>query len=606
MSEEKISPTHTRILMKRLLTDYVRHHRSRIGLALLCMSIVAASTVMLAKQMEPIIDDIFLQQREDLLLPIALGVLGIFVIKGAATFGQSLLMQIVGLRIVATIQDQLFARLVSADMAFFHSESPGNLISRFMNDVNMLRNVVSTTLTSIGKDTFTAIGLIGMMFYQDWLLATVAFIAFPTAILPISRTGKRMRKVSRNMQNSMGNLTTRLDEAFQGIRHVKAYGMEKLERDRVGEAVGEVRNLHIKAARTGSFLSPVMETLGGFAIAVVVLYGGSEVIQGNKEPGAFFSFITALLLAYEPIKKLSKLNNALQTGLAAADRVYRILDSTPEIQNRPDATELVVTQGQVEFRNVTFAYEKDKASEGGKPQTALNSINLVAPSHKTIALVGASGAGKTSILNLIPRFYDVTEGTILIDGQDVRDVSMESLRNSLALVSQETQLFDDTIRANIAYGRMDAGEEEIIAAAKAAHAHDFIMSLPDGYDTEVGPRGSRLSGGQRQRVSIARAMIRNAPILLLDEATSALDTESERRVQEALKTLMEGRTTFVIAHRLSTIVDADIIYVMDQGQIVEQGTHAELLKLDGIYSRLSRLQQNKPLEQDLSLDVVSH
>jgi len=559
------------------------------------MAFVAGSTVMLAKQMEPIINDIFLKRQEELLMPIALGVVGIFFVKGAATYAQSMLMQHVGLEIIATIQEQLFKKLMRADLAYFHEESPGNLVSRFMNDANMLKGVVSNTLTSIGKDTLTAVGLIGMMFYQDWLLATIAFAAFPTAILPIAKTGRRIRKVSTNTQESMGLLTTRLDEAFQGIRHVKAYNMEDHETKRVSETILTVLRLNLKAARTSSILSPIMETLGGIAIAVVILYGGNEVIQGTKDPGSFFAFITALLLAYEPIKKLSKLNASMQTGLAAAHRVYSILDSEPSIKDVAETKELEITKGDVVFENVYFNYDENTP--------ALEAINLTAQASKTIALVGASGAGKTSILNLIPRFYDITKGKITFDGQDIRDVSLKSLRQATALVSQEIQLFDDTVRANIAYGKTDASDEEIIEAAQNAHAHDFILSLPEGYDTQVGPRGSRLSGGQRQRVAIARAMVKNAPVLLLDEATSALDTESERHVQTALNTLMKGRTTFVIAHRLSTVIDADMIYVMDKGKIIEEGTHSQLLEKSGTYAKLYALQfaEEAQTNDDISL-----
>ncbi|WP_417452789.1 ABC transporter ATP-binding protein [Kiloniella sp.] len=578
----KLGDASTQFLIKRLFKDYVSGQLVKIAFSLIAMAFVAGSTVMLAKQMEPIINDIFLKRQEDLLLPIALGVIGIFFVKGAATYAQSMLMQHVGLEIIATIQEQLFKKLMRADLAYFHEESPGNLVSRFMNDANMLKGVVSNTLTSIGKDTLTAVGLIGMMFYQDWFLATIAFAAFPTAILPIAKTGKRIRKVSTNTQESMGLLTTRLDEAFQGIRHVKAYNMEDHETKRVSETILTVLRLNLKAARTSSILSPIMETLGGIAIAIVILYGGNEVIQGTKDPGSFFAFITALLLAYEPIKKLSKLNANMQTGLAAAHRVYSILDSEPNIKDPSDAKELEITKGDVIFEDVYFNYDDNTS--------ALEAINLTAKANKTIALVGASGAGKTSILNLIPRFYDVTKGKITFDGQDIRDVSLSSLRQATALVSQEIQLFDDTVRANIAYGKTDASEEEIIEAAKNAHAHDFILSLPEGYDTQVGPRGSRLSGGQRQRVAIARAMVKDAPVLLLDEATSALDTESERHVQTALNTLMKGRTTFVIAHRLSTVIDADMIYVMDKGKIIEEGTHTQLLKKSGTYAKLYALQ----------------
>ncbi|WP_421782868.1 lipid A export permease/ATP-binding protein MsbA [Kiloniella litopenaei] len=591
----KLGDASTQFLIKRLFRDYVSGQLVKIAFSLIAMAFVAGSTVMLAKQMEPIINDIFLKREEELLLPIALGVVGIFFVKGAATYAQSMLMQHVGLEIIATIQEQLFKKLMRADLAYFHEESPGNLVSRFMNDANMLKGVVSNTLTSIGKDTLTAVGLIGMMFYQDWLLASIAFAAFPTAILPIAKTGRRIRKVSTNTQESMGLLTTRLDEAFQGIRHVKAYNMENHETKRVSETILTVLRLNLKAARTSSILSPIMETLGGIAIAIVILYGGNEVIQGTKDPGSFFAFITALLLAYEPIKKLSKLNANMQTGLAAAHRVYSILDSEPSIKDVAEDKELEITKGDVVFDNVYFNYDENTP--------ALEAINLTAKAGKTVALVGASGAGKTSILNLIPRFYDVTKGKITFDGQDIRDVSLRSLRQATALVSQEIQLFDDTVRANIAYGKPDASDEEIIAAAKNAHAHDFILSLPEGYDTQVGPRGSRLSGGQRQRVAIARAMVKNAPVLLLDEATSALDTESERHVQTALNTLMKGRTTFVIAHRLSTVIDADMIYVMDKGKIIEEGTHSQLLEKSGTYAKLYALQfaEEAQTNDDVSL-----
>ncbi|WP_245629400.1 lipid A export permease/ATP-binding protein MsbA [Kiloniella spongiae] len=591
----KLGDASTQFLIKRLFRDYVSGQLVKIAFSLIAMAFVAGSTVMLAKQMEPIINDIFLKRQEELLMPIALGVVGIFFVKGAATYAQSMLMQHVGLEIIATIQEQLFKKLMRADLAYFHEESPGNLVSRFMNDANMLKGVVSNTLTSIGKDTLTAVGLIGMMFYQDWFLASIAFAAFPTAILPIAKTGRRIRKVSTNTQESMGLLTTRLDEAFQGIRHVKAYNMEDHETKRVSETILTVLRLNLKAARTSSILSPIMETLGGIAIAIVILYGGNEVIQGTKDPGSFFAFITALLLAYEPIKKLSKLNANMQTGLAAAHRVYSILDSEPDIKDVSGAKELEITKGDVVFKDVYFNYDDNTS--------ALEAINLTAKANKTIALVGASGAGKTSILNLIPRFYDVTKGKITFDGQDIRDVSLSSLRQATALVSQEIQLFDDTVRANIAYGKPDASDEEIIEAAQNAHAHDFILSLPEGYDTQVGPRGSRLSGGQRQRVAIARAMVKDAPVLLLDEATSALDTESERHVQTALNTLMKGRTTFVIAHRLSTVIDADMIYVMDKGKIIEEGTHSQLLEKSGTYAKLYALQfaEEAQTNDDISL-----
>ncbi len=568
----------TRALVERLVREYVRPHVWRIAAALLCMVVVAVSTAAFTQLMKPIINDIFVSRNEDLLVPIAGAALVVFLAKGLATYGQAVLMSYVGFRIVAELQAQLYRRLIGTDLAFFHRTAPGELVARFINDVNKLKNAVSDTLTGLGKDTLTALALIVVMFYEDWMLAAVAFLAFPTAIIPIVQIGRRMRKVSGNTQAQVGELTTRLDESFQGIRHVKAYAMEDYETDRTRSAIDRVFRLNYKGARTRNLSHPIMEFLGGLAIVAVILYGGSQVITGAKDAGSFFAFITALLLAYEPIKRLAKLNANLQEGLAAAVRVFDLMDRETTIRNRPEARDLVLSGGEVHLEAVDFAYEEDKS--------ALHQATLTAPAGKTIALVGPSGAGKSTVLNLIPRFYDVDSGKVTIDGTDVRDVTIESLRDSIALVSQEVLLFDDSIRTNIAYGRPTASDEEIIEAAKLAEAHDFIQAFPQGYDTPVGPRGSNLSGGQRQRIAIARAMLKNAPILLLDEATSALDNESERHVQAALKDLMKGRTTLVIAHRLSTVVDADLIYVLEGGRVVDQGSHGELLARGGTYARL--------------------
>jgi len=420
------------------------------------------------------------------------------------------------------------------------------------------------------------------MFYQDWLLATLACIAFPLAFRPMQRIGKRMRRVSANTQAETGQFMTLLNQTFQGARYVKAYGMESYEMSRAQRLIESLYRLVEKAQRVRSISSPLMEALGGIAIALVILYGGHQVLNGARTPGAFFSFIAALLLAYQPLKTLAGLNANLQEGLAAAQRLFTVLDIEPAIGDRDGARVLHVTGGEVRFEDVDFAYESGAQ--------ALRGVTLEIPAGKTVALVGASGAGKSTIMNLIPRFYDVAAGAVLVDGQDVRDVTLASLRAAIGLVSQEVSLFDDTIRANIAYGRFGASEEEIVAAAKTAAADEFIRGLPQGYDTMVGEHGVKLSGGQRQRLSIARAMLKNAPILLLDEATSALDTESERQVQGALKNLTQGRTTLVIAHRLSTVIGADIIYVIDNGRVVERGSHADLLRRDGAYARLHALQ----------------
>jgi subfamily B ATP-binding cassette protein MsbA len=572
----------TRRLVGRLLRDHVRPYAGRLALAFAMMAVVAGTTATLAKLMEPVLDQVFTNRDPLMLRAIALTVLVVFAVKGLASYGEAVVMNGVGQRIVADLQAALFDRLIHADLAYFNDTSTGTLISHFTNDANLLRSAVSNSLTGIGKDSLTLLALVGVMFYQDWLLAVIAFFAFPTAVMPILKLGRRMRKVSTNTQLELGRFTTLLDQVFQGARHVKAYGMEDAESARARAVIDRLYALAFKAGKVRAASHPIMETLGGVAIVAVILYGGAQVIDGARTTGTFFSFITALLLAYEPVKRLANLNNALQEGLAAAQRLFASLDTEPKIRDAADARPLAVTSGEVRFERVSFGY--------GAGSAAVDAVSLTVPAGKTAALVGPSGAGKSTLLNLIPRFYDVTAGRVTIDGQDVRTVTMRSLRGAIGLVAQEVGLFDDTVRANIAYGRRDATEDEIVAAARNAAAHDFIMALPRGYDTPVGELGIKLSGGQRQRLAIARAMLKDAPILLLDEATSALDTESERQVQAALRLLMRGRTTLVIAHRLSTVVDADIIYVIEAGRVIEQGSHAELLARGGAYARLYALQ----------------
>jgi subfamily B ATP-binding cassette protein MsbA len=561
-----------------LVRDYLRPHLGRIAVGLLCMAVVAASTAAFTQLIKPIIDDIFVSQRQEMLLPVAVAVLLVFAAKGIATYAQAVLMSFVGHRVVADLQQRLYERLIGADLAFFHRHSPGDLVARFINDINMLRYAVSTTLVGLGKDTLTALALVGVMFYEDWLLALITFVAFPAAILPMVRIGRRVRNISADTQAEIGRFTILLDESFQGMRYIKAYAMEAYETLRARGVIDGVFRLNYRSARVRNALHPVMEILGGLAVVAVILYGGHQVISQGKTPGSFFAFITALLLAYEPMKRLAKLNTNLQEGLAAAERVFKLLDREPEIREEPGAPPLAVDGGTIRFAGVSFSYDTGTA--------ALRDVSLEVPAGHTAALVGASGAGKSTVLNLIPRFYDVGRGAVTIDGQDVRAVTMDSLRRQIALVSQEILLFDDTIRANIAYGRAGASDADVAAAATAAGADEFIAELPQGYDTPVGPRGAKLSGGQRQRIAIARAMLKNAPILLLDEATSSLDSESERQVQRAMAELMAGRTSLVIAHRLSTIVDANIIFVMDGGRIVESGAHADLLGRGGPYARL--------------------
>jgi subfamily B ATP-binding cassette protein MsbA len=585
-------------LVRRLVRDFLRPYVGRILMALLCMGLMAGATAGNAWLMQPMLDRVFVAHEESLLLIIPLAVLVLAVVKGLSNYWQAVLMTTVGQRVVADIQQALFGRLMHADLAYFQANPTGSLISRFTNDANMLRSAATTVLAGIGKEAVTAIFLIALMFYQDWLLALISFIAFPLAIRPIIKIGLRMRRVSANTQAELGQFTTLLDQTFQGARHVKAYGMEAYEVKRAATIIERIYDLVERAQRIRGIASPLMETLGGLAIALVILYGGHQVITDARSPGTFFSFITALLLAYQPMKVLATLNTNLQEGLAAAQRIFTVLDVEPEIRESPQARPLVVAGGEIRFSHVRFAYANGTV--------ALDDVDLIAPAGRTVALVGPSGAGKSTILNLIPRFYDTAAGTVSIDGLDVREATLASLRGAIALVSQEINLFDDTVRANIAYGRFGADDEEIVAAAKAAAADDFIRALPQGYDTPVGEHGVKLSGGQRQRLAIARAMLKNAPILLLDEATSALDTESERQVQAALRALMRGRTTLVIAHRLSTVIDADLIYVVDGGRVAEAGTHGDLLRQDGIYARLYTLQfaEDRPAEERRGVRVV--
>ena len=569
-------------LVRRLMREGLKPYRKYVLMSLICMGFASAATGLSAWLMKPVVNEVFLSKNAAMLLPVAAAVIATFLTKGVATYLQSSLTSWYGLRVIADMQNRLFAHLTSMDLAFFHSESTGVLVSRFTVDINLMRSAVSNALVGLGRDMLTAAILVGVMFWQDWMLAAVSFFVFPIAILPISKLGKRMRKVTANTQEQMGAFNTLLEQSFQGVRMVKAYGMESYEQSKI-EAISEtICNLVYKASRVRAASSPVMETLGGVAVAVVILYGGHRVISDATTPGAFFAFITALLMAYEPMKRLANLNTNLQEGLAATQRVFHILDLHPAITDAPDAKPLAIHGGEVRFSDVNFSYDGERK--------ALDHLSLHVPAGKTVALVGSSGGGKSTILNLIPRFYDVGDGAVTIDGQDLRGVTMASLRSQIALVSQEVALFDDTIRANIAYGRFGATQDEIVTAARHAAAHDFIMGLPEGYDTVVGEHGVKLSGGQRQRLSIARAMLKNAPILLLDEATSALDTESERQVQDALEKLMKGRTTIVVAHRLSTIVEADLIHVIDRGRVAESGAHAELLEKNGIYARLHALQ----------------
>jgi len=571
-------PTASWPLIRRVFGLYVRPYLGSLAVAVLLMFVAAAMTGAMAKLMEPIIDKVFTQRDQSMLWPVAGAVMTVFVVRGFATYGHTVMMNKLAQRSIADIQRDMFAHLVYADLAFFHGQQSGMLLSRFVSDVNQIRSALLMSMTGLGKNLFTLLFLLGVMFYQDWKLTLISIFAFPAAAFFVARLGRKLRKVSTSTQVETGQLTSMLGQAFQGSKHVKSYGMEEFEKKRVNKNIDNILKLMHRAFRVSASATPISEALSGLAIVTIIVYGGMQVIAGESTAGKLFSFIAAFLLAYEPMKRLAQLNNVMQMGLAAVDRLFQLLDQPPSITDKPGAAVLAAKNPAITFDDVRFIY-----ADGTE---ALRGVSFTVPAGKTAALVGESGSGKSTILNLIPRFYDVTAGKIRIDDTDIRDVTVKSLRGSMALVSQEVAIFNDTVRDNIAYGTEGATEEQIIAAAQNAAAHDFIMELPQGYDTVVGENGVKLSGGQRQRLSIARAMLRNAPLLLLDEATSALDTQSERLVQSALERLQEGRTTIVVAHRLSTIMDADIIYVLKEGRVVETGKHADLLAAGGYYSRL--------------------
>lgn len=582
MSRPARTHTPSRQLILRIVRDHLRHHLSTVGLAIFCMIMVAAATAIMAWLMQPVLDQIFLERDRGMLTLVPLVLVGVVLISGTANYFQTVLMRRVGQRIVADLQIALFDHLMHADLTLFHDQAAGRIISRFTNDIQSMRVAVSTALTGTAKELLTLVFLVGVMIYQSWELSLIASCLFPVAIHPLMRLSKRMRKIADGTQRELGEFTAQLDETFSGVRVVKAYRREDYEVSRARQTVENLFRLYMKASRVQAAASPMMEAIGGIAIASVIAYGGAQVVSGETTPGAFFSFMTAMMMVYRPLRAIAGLNTNMQEGLAAADRLFTVLDQPPEIRDKPGASPLAITTGALRFEEITFRY--------GTDYPALRDVSLDVPAGHMAALVGPSGSGKSTLMNLLLRFYDVEAGRITIDGQDIRHVTLESLRRSVGLVSQDIMLFDDTVAANIAYGREGASEEEIRQAAEAADADEFIQALPEGYATRIGPSGVRLSGGQRQRIAIARAMLKNAPILLLDEATSALDTQSERSVQKALTELMQHRTTLVIAHRLSTIRHADVIYVMEKGRIVERGDHDTLLAQGGLYATLYHTQ----------------
>jgi subfamily B ATP-binding cassette protein MsbA len=577
----KTLPTKESIALYRRLLLLVKPYWKKLVVAMGCMIVVSLLTASQAYLAKPAIDDVFINKDTKKLLLIPIALILLVLIKGIFDYAQAYLMHFVGLRVVADIREKLYNHLQDLSLSFFTKTPTGILISRITNDVNLIQASVSNVVTGLLKDVFTIFGLTGIAFYSNWKLALFAILAFPVGIIPIIQFGKRLRKFSRKSQQRMGSITTILHETITGIRVVKAFTMEEYEKKRFADENNRFFIAVLKRMIIRALSHPVMELIGGIFIALIIWVGGNSVVKGEMTPGQFSSLLAALAMLYAPVRDLNKMNLEIQDGLAAAIRVYELLDTVPDITEEPGALSLPPISAGVDFRNVTFKYDE---------APVLKDITLHVKLGEVIALVGMSGAGKTSLVNLLPRFYDISEGQILIDGQDIRKVALKSLRDQIALVTQQTILFNDTVRNNISYGSRSRSDEEIMEAAKAARAHDFIMRLPLGYDTAIGEQGVKLSGGERQRLSIARALLKNALILILDEATSSLDSDSETEVQKALEKLMENRTVFVIAHRLSTIRNANRIVVLSEGQIVEEGSHEELIALSGEYRRLYNLQ----------------
>ena len=565
----------------RRLLVYVRPLWPKLTISIIFMIIFSLLTAAIAFLVKPALDDIFLKQDAEMLKLLPLGLIVIFILKGVANYMQSYFIGYVGNRIVANIREEVYYHIQSLSLSFFTSIPSGALTSRVIYDIAMIQRSVSSVIAGLLKEIITALGLIGVLFYRDWQLAFIALVILPLLFFPIIKYSRKLRRFSKKGQSQVAELTSFLQESFTGIRIIKAFIMEEYNRREFYRINERLFQLMIKRLKVKALTAPISETFGGLAAAAVIWYGGSQVISGHATPGSFFSFMTALFMLYGPIRSLNRSNNQVQEALAAGSRVFELLDTEAEIKDAPNAFTIASFHDTICYHEVDFSYAEEKV---------LQRVSLTIKKGETVAIVGRSGSGKTTMVNLLPRFYDVISGKISIDDHDIREITQHSLRQQIAIVSQQTILFNDTVRNNITYGRSDVKDRELIGAAKSANAHDFISKLPQAYDTIVGENGVKLSGGQQQRLSIARALLKNSPILILDEATSSLDTESEREVQGAINHLMKDRTTLVIAHRLSTITHADRIVAMADGRIVEVGNHQELLKRDGEYANLYKLQ----------------
>lgn len=553
-----------------------------MAFAVLSSILTAGTDGALAYIVKPVMDNIFIEKNSSLLVFLPVLVILIYFAKGLFRFTQNYIMRYVGQKVIEALRNTMFTKMVYLPVKFFSDQSTGVLMSRITNDINLVQSSIPTMINMF-RAIITVISLVGVVFYMNWKLALLAIVCYPLFIHPLFVISKKIRNYSRKGQERMGGLNSTLQEAFSGIRVVKAFVNENQEINKFKKANSEAINFEIKTILAGEITSPLMEFIGAFGIAAIVYVGGTQVINGSITPGAFFSFLAALTMVYQPVKDIGNANNVIQSAIAASQRVFSMLDERNDILDSDGTLPCDAKSKDIEFKNVCFRYAD------GEPYV-LNNISIKVKSGSTVAFVGQSGAGKSTMASLIPRFYDVTSGEILIGGVNIKDYQVHSLRRNIGVVSQEPFLFDDTIRNNIAYANESIKEEDILAAARAAYADEFIKNLPEGYNTMTGERGVRLSGGQKQRLTIARALIKNPPVLILDEATSSLDTESERVVQKALDNLMAGRTSFVIAHRLSTVLGADMIVVLNDGRVEAMGRHNELLESSATYKKLYEMQ----------------
>jgi len=572
------------ILIRRLITEQGATYWRRYLLAFGLMAVSAATTAGSAYLLGEVINQAYVDKNVRGIAILSGVTILIFMLKGAATYGHSVILSQISNAILANNQRRLFAKLMSESVAFFSERHSSEFLARLTSGANSVTQVLNLLINAVGRDVLSLIALVAVMLMQDPYMALLGFLVAPPAMLVLRKLVKRIKGLAHNQFTGTADILETMQESLQGIRTVKAFTLEQTMRERIDASIAAVERNANKMARVSNRSSPLMETLGGFAIAGGLMYGGYSVVAMGATPGQFFSFLTAFLLAYEPAKRLARLNIELNSNLIGARKLLEIVDS-PASEPDDDKPALKLTDAQVELRNVTFAYRLN--------EPVLNHMSFVAEPGKVTALVGPSGGGKSTVLALLLRLYEVNGGDILIDGQAISSVSRNSLRRQTAYVGQDVYLFRATIRENIAFGKAGATEEEIVAAAKAACAHEFIMGFPLGYDTPVGEHGTQLSGGQRQRVAVARALIKNAPIILLDEATAALDSESEKQVQEAIEHLCQNRTTIVIAHRLHTIMHADAILVVEGGEIVERGRHDDLLRRSGRYASFFRLQHRE-------------